>query len=375
MKKFVFGTTTIKLEGVNFQNLLQELKIKNIKLKKIKIISPRILSFQFKSNQRAKVFAILNKKCYTILEQKESKISTSLQILSKRIGIICGLIFGVLLNFVATFFVWDIKLFGDQSLSEEIEYVLNQNKIKKGTLKQNINAQQIENLLYENVSSISLVGVSFKGSTILINYTKRFENEIQEENHKNIIAKDDGIVASILTISGTAMVKPNEYVKKGQILIAGFETNGEEKIECNAKGQVFAYVWKSSTLEYPQTKIELARTGNYVENYKITYKNNILTSTNNEVLFDKFEQEEEIQNLTNSLIPIKITYTKSFELQEVLTTQNFEENKEKLLRQAKLIAWENINGDEDILEEKTEINFVSNIWFITHYIKIKEKIS
>jgi hypothetical protein len=27
------------------------------------------------------------------------------------------------------------------------------------------------------------------------------------------------------------------------------------------------------------------------------------------------------------------------------------------------------------LEEKTEINFVSNIYFVTHYIKIKEQIS
>ena len=375
MNKLSFKNTKIKIKGVNFSNLLEEFKKNNITIKQVKKDSPCEICFFVPKKHLKKVIAILNQRCYTILEQKDNSFLSFFKSIFFKPAIIIGIIFGVLLNFCATFFVWGIKLYGDNQLKPQIINVLKQNNIKMLTLKTNLTSQKIENILRLAIPELSLVNVSFKGSFVLINYTKRTEVLSEANQTKNIIAKNDGIVASVLTTSGTALIKPNEYVKKGQVLIAGYtEENGEKK-ECSASGQVFAYVWKSATIKFYETKTELLRTGNFVENYEVKYKDDVLFKTNNVANYEMFENECYTKHLTESVVPIVINYTKTYELRKEEVTKNFEDYKKNLFSQAKMLAWEQIKGDENILEEKTEINYVSNIYFITHYIKIKEKIS
>ena len=375
MNKLSLNSTKIKIKGVNFSSLLEELRKNNIKIKKIKKISSSELCFCYPKKHYKKVIAILNQKCYTILEQKNNSFLSFLRSIFLKPAIVVGIVFGVLFNFFATFFVWGINLYGDDELKPQIIEVLKQHNIKLLSLKTNLKSQKIENILRSSIPEISLISVSFKGSFILIDYTKRTNVLNEFISAKNIIAKNDGIVASVLTNSGTALVKPNEYVKKGQVLIAGYtEENGEKK-ECDASGQIFAYVWKSATIKFYETKTELIRTGNFVQNYEVKYKDDILFKTQNEVNYEFCENECYTKYLTENLVPIFINYTNTYELKKEEITRNFEDYKQNLFSQAKMLAWEQINGDENILEEKTETNYVSNIWFITHYIKIKEKIS
>jgi len=107
----------------------------------------------------------------------------------------------------------------------------------------------------------------------------------------------------------------------------------------------------------------------------MTFLNQVLFEQKAQNPFSKFETETKENYLSTASIPLKICYTTFFEVAPVVVSQNFEENKEKLFAQAKLLAWQQIKGNEEILEEKTETNFVSDIWFVSHYIKIKEKIS
>lgn len=371
-----FKEIVLKIEGVNFTELLNELNKQNIKLKQANRVSPTELELVFSAHRHKKIVAILNEKCYTIKEQKTNTYWGELKKIFLRVGILVGLFVGILINILASFFIWDIRFFGQTNFEKEIQNALIQNGVKKGCLKFGLTAQDIEKLIYENIEDVSLCDISFKGTTLLVNYTIRTQSEKEDIVAKNIIAKNDGIIANISVLSGTAMVKVGDYVKKGEVLIAGFTEQDEDVVECEAKGQVYAYSWKSAVVEFPKEKIEWVRTGQSVTNVTTSLFNSVISSTKNLHNFEKTETEQKTVFLTqNQNLPIKVTFETIYELTAQTVTADIKDYQEKLNAQARLLAWEQILGDEDILDEKTETNFVSNIWFVTHYIKIKEKIS
>ncbi len=374
MPKFVFGKISILFEGANFADFLNEVTLSNIKLEKVERKSVAEMQIVCKAKDCLKIVAILNKRCYTIKEQKTSAKLSFFKKSFLKLGLLIGVAFGIMLNVLGYFFVWDIKFYGDKSLQSEIEKILGENGIGVGTPKFGLKAEEIENILRENLADISLANVSFRGTTMLVSYTKRTSAKEFETAKENILAKNDGVIASISVLSGQALVKPGDFVKRGQILIQGGQDENGQNIE--AKGQVFAYIWKSATIEFPLEKIVWARTDNFVLKKTISLFGKTVFEHSDIVPFEKFEEESETKNLCPSgAIPLKVTFTKIFELEKKSITQNFEEMKDKLFSQAKLVASEQVIAGENVLEEKTETNFVSNIWFVTHYIKIKEKIS
>ena len=365
--------TTFVIKGTNFKDLIKECKKENISLSNLQLLSTTELKLSCNFKHKPKVIAILNKKCYTILSENNSSLFKIKPIFN--VSVIVGIIFGILLNFLATFFVWNIKICGDETIKKEIVETMCSLKIKKGTLKSSINLKKLKEDILTRTPEVSLLSLSLNGTTLFVNFTKRTMIEKSSNSGENIVAKSDGMISSILCLSGTPLVKNGDYVKKGQILILGEETQDNKTKKVTANGQVFAYVWKSATLKFPLEKYLWAQTGNTQTTTKVLFNESVLFEKNKEITFKNYETEEKISYLTTSCLPLKQITTTYFELEKVLVSQNFEENKEKVCSQAKLLCWEQIKGDEQILEEKTEINFMSNIYFVTHYIKIKEKIS
>lgn len=374
--KFYFGTTRFKIQGVNFSVLLNDLSLSGIKVNKVERPEVTQLVFVCPTRDRKKVIAILKQRCYNVLEQQNSHSFNFFRSVITRFGILIGIGVGVLLNVFASFFIWNVMLYGQEDYSEQIFSVLVQNGMGAGSWKFGIKPEDAEQVIYDSIPEISLVDISFRGCSLIVNYTIRTQEDNDQTVSKNILAKADGVVSSILVTSGTAMVKVGDFVRKGQLLIAGYQTVNDSQVDCNAKGQVYAYSWISATVEFPLEKIEWVRTGNYVENVSVSLFGSVLYSKTQENVFAKSESEQTTEYMFRSgAIPLTVTRTFYYELEARTVSQSFEDNYTKTQAQARLLAWEQIEGDEDILDEKTEVNFVSNIWFVTHYIKIKEKIS
>ncbi len=374
-EKLKFGKTTFVIKGVNFLSLLQTFEKEKIKIYKIARTSDTQMIVVCKYKDAEKALAILKQKCYNVLEQKNNTVSTFLKNFAGRIGLIVGLSAGLLLNIIASFFVWNITLYGD-GLDKEILSALKTNGVGVGTLKGFLSENDIEQILYENIEEISLVDAVFYGCNLVINYTVLTASTEEDASKANIVAKTDGIVASITVLEGTALVKPNDYVKKGQVLIAGYTDNGGEMTKCQAKGQVYAYTFKSATVEFPLEKVILTRTGKFVTNTKVLFLGSTVFENKESHTFSKFESESKEEYLTpSSALPLKIIYERIYELEEVVLTQDFASNQNNLELEARLLAFAQVEADDNIIEEKTEVNFVSNVYFVSYYIKIKEKIS
>lgn len=67
---------------------------------------------------------------------------------------------------------------------------------------------------------------------------------------RDLVALCDGVVASVNVKSGTAMVKPGDTVRRGQVLIAGEErATQEETVSVGALGSVTARIWREGSAQ------------------------------------------------------------------------------------------------------------------------------
>lgn len=136
-----------------------------------------------------------------------------------------GILFGVMLFIGGLFFlsrfVWKIEINGNLYYSDEVilEY-LAENNVKTGSAAI-LNEEILETGIRERFEKIIWVSVSLDGTKLTIDLKENNTNPIMAENEeiRDIVAAKDGIVESILVRTGTAIVKPGDEVKKGDVLV------------------------------------------------------------------------------------------------------------------------------------------------------------
>lgn len=150
--------------------------------------------------------------------------------------------------------IWKIKIRGNyEIINENILEELETFKIKQGSEKPTFaKLKQIENDIYENMENdIEWLEFSLSGSVLYINYIKRrIAPEIVETKGK-LYASKDGIISKIDVLKGNVLVKENQYVRKGDLLVDDYLINSNnEEVYLGTSGNVYAYTWYLVDLSY-----------------------------------------------------------------------------------------------------------------------------
>ena len=143
----------------------------------------------------------------------------------KRKMMFLGILTSFIMMFVLSLFVWQISVEGNYTYSdEEILDFLEENGVSHGIYKNNINGEELERAIRNEYFDITWVSVELTGTRLIIHIKENFNIENINDNKndfKDIVAKEDGIIDSIVTRSGTPMVKAGDLVKAGDVLIKG----------------------------------------------------------------------------------------------------------------------------------------------------------
>ena len=142
----------------------------------------------------------------------------------KRIAFPIGFVMFAVILYVLSLFVWEVKVTGEDTLvAESVLKQIEKNYISLGTLKSEVDCSDLEENLRKDFDEISWISCELKG-TVLTVYLEEGMVSKKEENQEepgDLVAAKDAVITKMITRQGTPLVKVNDNVKEGDILISG----------------------------------------------------------------------------------------------------------------------------------------------------------
>ncbi|MDO5156355.1 MAG: sporulation protein YqfD [Eubacteriales bacterium] len=179
----------------------------------------------------------------------------------KRVAFFSGLMmFGIIL-YTLSQFVWEIKVVGvDHLVSESVLKQIENHYVSLGTLKRNVDCNMLEENLRKDFEEISWISCSLNGTGLTVYLEEGMapkKNDVSKYVG-DLVAKKDAVIIRMITRNGTPMVKVDDVVKKGDVLISGtiyiYDDNHEvlESSDIAADGDIYG-----KTVEQYEDYVEL----------------------------------------------------------------------------------------------------------------------
>lgn len=267
--RFIFGYVTIMVSGESPHEILNILLLNRVSFWSIRRETnsitfclpvkdyKRIREIRKKTKFKAKI-KIINKVGFIFIIRK----------ITKRKSVVIGILIALLINVFMTNYIWMIDVNGANILNEdEIINVTSELGVYQGINKRKIDTYLVSQQIALKFKEIAWISLNIEGSKLTINISEASDSIKAEEQPSNLIASYDGVIKSIVSKSGTSVIKPGQTVRKGEVLISGIETIGERYRYVYAKGDVIAQTYRTFT-----QKIE--------KNYQVAESNNQISVRN-----------------------------------------------------------------------------------------------
>lgn len=169
---------------------------------------------------------------------------------------VIGVFFFIVIPVLLAQFIWSIQIDSD---SPESNIMLTE-QLKEMGIKTRMIASKLpeeqeirQNILLEH-KEYSWVHFSKSGSTFTVSpmlAPPQTEKELKDAPAVNLIAKRSGVITDFTLTKGVRAVEKNIAVKKGDVLVNGFVTQGNKRIITSAEGKVYANYWIELSFELP----------------------------------------------------------------------------------------------------------------------------
>lgn len=292
----------------------------------------------------------------------------------RKIFLVC-LIIVIALIYASSKFIWNIEInVKDNYEIKNIQDDLREEGLKRGAIKSKLNIDEIINNIKLKRNDISWMGIDLKGTNIKINIVKAEEPTEILDNTKNcdIVARKDGIINRIIAQNGTAMVKPGDKVKKGDVLIAGYMEGKYTGIRyVHSLGEVTAkIIYKKEKSILFEENIK-SITGKKENKYGIKIGNNMIKLYFKKSKYDLYKTETKETKLFKNISMIK-TVNEEQIIENV--SRSVEEavnlGKEELSKEIE----SKIENKENIINKKIEFIESENAVIVTVIYEVEENI-
>ncbi|WP_186575749.1 sporulation protein YqfD [Aquibacillus kalidii] len=363
---FFAGYVTIKVSGHHPELFFDLCARKGIMVWSIKKVSKTECTGNIKLKDISDVKALRRKTIYKIAFRNKKGLPFFTNKLLYRKPLIIGLVLSLLFVTYLSNMVWSVNVKGVNSeIQKKIENQLDEYGIQPGALKFNIGSPgEIQQKLLNDIPELLWVGVTEKGTTY---HLEGVEKTIVEEGEKlsprNLVAKKEGVIVEYYISKGQPMIKINDVVKKGDLLVSGElgksqeeedkeeDKKGTKKQLVAAEGEIIAKTWYKSNVTIPlETNYEVL-TGDNKKKYYLRfgdfmvpvwgfkspeYKEIQLEASDRSVNFFKWE------------LPISFVKQTIHEKEKVKEKRTKDEAKAAAIKQAKKELQQKLGKDAEI---------------------------
>ncbi len=131
----------------------------------------------------------------------------------------------------------------------------------------------IKNQMMTSFDDLAWIGVNIKGSRAYIEVKERLDTEIAADRDVpcDIVAERSGIIRLLEVKNGQTLVKPNQLVEEGDLLVSGVVDSQVKGIRyVHSFGEIYAETSYKKTSEYPFEITEKIYTGNEKKRYTLS---------------------------------------------------------------------------------------------------------
>lgn len=192
------------------------------------------------------------------VEYQNKGIVSRLFFLKERKGLLFGSLFALFLIYLSTFFVWSVKIEGNEDISsEEIERLLFECGFYEGVRKSEIEVNEVQNEMLLRCHELSFASINIHGMTADVVVHERKRSSTPDPTPCNLVADADGIILSFVILDGQKMFEVGNTVVKGELLVSGIIDSAREGYRLtNADGKVFAKTFRTLDFFHPVTSLE-----------------------------------------------------------------------------------------------------------------------
>ncbi|NLM55861.1 MAG: sporulation protein YqfD [Clostridiales bacterium] len=300
----------------------------------------------------------------------------------KRAGLIVGAFIFFAAVFISDWFVWEIKVSGNETLTDaEVLEQLEVQGFKLGTYIKGVDFDKLHNRVLRDSPNIAWISVNMKGSVAYVE-VREYKPGGTEESDKpaNVVAATDGIITQVSVFNGRAAVKIGDEVKEGQLLISGvIEYEKAETQIVRAKGEVYAEINREIIVSIPLKREVTARTNDTVTRYGISVFGREIFFVGkggiDDMFYDKITMNKQLSFFREVTIPINIItekYIRTEKVTESLTEEEaaaeaYAEYRRKFVEacaDAIILSYETnggMNEKGDAYEIRSKIRCIANI--------------
>lgn len=271
---FLKGSVTIEVEGDFLERFLNICMRRGIYLCDIKRISERKIKAKIGIGGFREVRPIAKKTRTRVRIRKRTGMPFLLYRYKNRRFSIAGVVVFLGVLWYLSTHIMGIDIVGNERLAEaELMEGLKEFGLYRGAATSSIDRRLIQNKMMTAFDDIAWVGVNIKGSRAFIEVKERLDTErvVDVDIPCNIIAARDGIVRGLEIRSGQTIVKLNDMVEKGDLLVSGAMDSGVVGIRyAHSDGAVYAETIYKRTKEYPLEFVEKEYTGKTKSRHSLT---------------------------------------------------------------------------------------------------------
>ncbi len=324
--RFVFGYKIIGVTREAVGNLLNLCQKEGISYRDVALLEEGArLCVPFLSS--FKLARAAKKAGIELFEVKNCGIPALVLKYKARIGIPIGFLLAVLMIFFSQTVVWDIRIDGEEALSEEyVEQVLSECGLSVGMRKKSLDIDAIENRTLIEAEGISWISVNIIGSVAKVEIRELAVFDDEEDDGLtgavDVVAERGGVIVGFDEVHGNIVTAVGDSVSEGQVLISGvFGDEVEGYRFVSADGKVFAEVDKSFSVSVPRKYQKKVYTGEVkYEKYLIFFEKEIKFFSNSRnlyPLYDKIDTEEYLRAPSGDRLPFGVRTVRYMEYEYV----------------------------------------------------------
>lgn len=197
------------------------------------------------------------------------------------------LIIGVLILLFLTIYMPRYALFfeitGNQNIPDnQILNALSNCGVHFGCTRKSIRSERIKNSLIEQIPELDWVGITTDGCVVNIQVREKEIDKKEETKNviSSIVAATDGTIVSVTATKGVVQCKSGQAVKKGELLISGYEDCGILIRGLQAEGEIFAKTFRSEIMKSPSAAAIRTETVRTERNYSLQIGKKLINFNN-----------------------------------------------------------------------------------------------